>query len=203
MNPKIDQPREQEQEKLDLPVFDGDLQEADNPIPRWWLALFLFTIGFSIFYFVWFHMMAIGPSLQDELKIAVAKAKLEQEERDRLMMAKLEATATPAEIGAKYFKNFCVSCHGQEGEGGIGPNLHDNYWIHEPTAASLTNVVFNGVSAKGMPAWGPILGERKVKGLVAYVMTLKDVPLKIPGKAPEGKEYSKEQLSEFMSNTTK
>lgn len=198
---EVKKDQEQPTEKLDLPVFDDDIHEADHAIPRWWSALFLFTIAFSVLYFAWYHMMAISPSLEEELKIDVAKAKLEQEAREREMMAKLEATASPAEIGAKYYKNFCASCHGNEGEGGIGPNFHDNFWIHEPTIKNLTDVVTNGVPNKGMPAWGAILGARKINGLVAYVLTLKDKPLTLPGKGPEGKEYTKEQLTELMSST--
>lgn len=194
---------EENPDQLELPVFDDDITEADNPIPRWWIMLDVFCIAIAIGYFAYYHMMALGPSLQEQLRIDVAEAKRTQEIRDRILMAKLEAIATPAQIGAKYFKTFCVSCHGTEGEGNIGPNLHDNFWIHEPTVSGMTNVITHGVANKGMPAWGNILGERKVKGLVAYVMTLKDEPLTIAGKSAEGKVYSKEELATLMSATKK
>lgn len=188
-----------EHEELELPVFDNDLHEKDNPIPQWWWTLWATTIGFALGYFVWFHMLGVSPSLAGELAIDVQNAKIAQEIRDREMAAKMEATMSPAEIGKKYFKTFCASCHGNEGEGNIGPNFHDNFFIHEPTPAVLTNVVANGVAAKGMPAWGSMLGDRKVKALVAYVSTLHTVPLTIPGKAAEGKEYGKEELTAMLS----
>jgi len=183
----------------EIPVFDNDVTEANNPIPRWWWAFFATMIGFAVCYFVYYNVLAMGPSLEEELVQDVQQAKLQQEIHDQEQMAKLEATLPPAEIGKKYFKTFCITCHGSEGEGNIGPNFHDNFWIHEPTQESLIGVVTNGVFTKGMPQWGPILGDKKIKALVAYVMTLKDVPLTVPGKASEGKEYKKDEIVALMT----
>jgi len=80
-----------------------------------------------------------------------------------------------------------VSCHGPNAEGGIGPNLTDAFWIHGPSEDSIRATITNGVSAKGMLSWGPILGERKIKMLAAYVMSLWQNPQ--PGKKAEGEKY--------------
>ncbi len=193
-------PNEPEQHSEEhLPVFDDDVTEADNPIPRWWLAFFFTMIAVAVFYFGYYQIFAVGYSLEDELRIDVQQAKIEQDIRDRELQAKMESTMAPEAIGKKYFKTFCASCHGAEGEGNIGPNFHDNSWIHEPTQASLINVVTNGVAAKGMPTWGPILGDKKIKSLIAYVMSLRNETLTVAGKAPEGNVYSKEQLEALMT----
>jgi cytochrome c oxidase cbb3-type subunit 3 len=69
------------------------------------------------------------------------------------------------------YQTNCVACHGATLEGGIGPNLKDHDWIHgsEPTESLAT--IADGVAAKGMPAWGPILGPERVKQVAAYILT--------------------------------
>ena len=82
-----------------------------------------------------------------------------------------------------------MSCHGAYGEGGLCPNLTDAYWIHTPAMDSIRSVIANGVSTKGMPTWGPILGERKIKSLAAYVATLWKTTPPVAGMKAEGLQY--------------
>lgn len=83
-----------------------------------------------------------------------------------------------------YIKN-CVACHGQFGEGGIGPNLTDDYWIHGAGINNIGNTVFYGVTSKGMLAWGPILKEKEIQQVSSYVVSLKGTNPPNP-KAPQG-----------------
>jgi cytochrome c oxidase cbb3-type subunit 3 len=78
-----------------------------------------------------------------------------------------------------------VECHGPKGQGVIGPNLTDDYWLHgKASFMDIYAVVNEGVPAKGMPAWGKKLDPVEVAKLAAYVGTLRGTNL--PGKAPEG-----------------
>ena len=71
---------------------------------------------------------------------------------------------TPAAIaaGEAVYKANCVACHGAELQGGIGPNLVDSSWIHGSKPEEIVATITNGVAAKGMPTWGPILGNEKI-----------------------------------------
>lgn len=174
-----------EQELLDH-EYDG-IQEADNPLPKWWVQLFLICVVFAVVYTPLVHMFELLP--KDFLARDIAQASLVAEQREAELVASGFYDKDPVAAGKKYFGTFCVSCHGSYGEGGIGPNLTDNYWIHGPEEINITTTIMNGVAAKGMPTWGPILGERKIKMLTAYVMTLWQTPPPVAGKKAEGEAY--------------
>ena len=75
------------------------------------------------------------------------------------------------EAGRATFQSTCASCHHAALTGGIGPNLVDSTWIHGGTPINLLKVVNDGVAAKGMPTWGPVLGGKKVSEVVAFVLS--------------------------------
>jgi cytochrome c oxidase cbb3-type subunit III len=186
-NPKDRQPGET------LPDHDYDgIREEDNPLPRWWVGMFYAAILFAIVYFPLVHMFDLLP--QNELRASVADAAQMQEQRELALEASGAADKDPVAAGQKYFKTFCVSCHGTHAEGGIGPNLTDAYWIHGPVEDSIRTTITNGVAAKGMPTWGPVLGERKIKSLTAYVMTLWQSPPPVEGKKAEGAKYDMQAI---------
>ncbi len=168
--------------------YDG-IREEDNPLPKWWLGMLYLAILFAIVYVPVVHIFDFLP--HNELNQSIAYAARIQEQRELELEASGELDKNPIAAGQKYFKTFCVSCHGTYGEGGIGPNLHDAFWIHGPAEANIAAVITNGVAAKGMPTWGPILGERKIKSLTAYVMTMWEEPLPegVAGKKAEGEKY--------------
>ncbi|MCB9365877.1 MAG: c-type cytochrome [Calditrichaeota bacterium] len=174
-----------EQDLLDH-EYDG-IHEADNPLPKWWVNLFLITIVFAFVYTPIVHMFDLLP--KRFLNRDIAQAAMAAEQREAELIASGAYDQDPIGAGKKYFGTFCVTCHGAYGEGGIGPNLTDNYWIHGPSEDQIIATVTNGVAAKGMPQWGPILGDRKIKMISAYVMTLWNQPPPTPGKKAEGEPY--------------
>lgn len=147
---------------------DG-IEEYDNPLPTWWLGLFYFTIGWGIVYGVHYHFIG-GRSQAGEYE-AEAKAFAEMYKPDPAKAAAIAANADPA-AGKAVFEQNCVACHGADAHGGVGPNLTDADWIHGGTLPEITNTVTNGVTEKGMLAWGPILGPEKVAQVAAYVHSL-------------------------------
>lgn len=77
-------------------------------------------------------------------------------------------------------------CHGDKGQGLIGPNLTDNYWIHDKgTAADILTMVQKGVPVKGMPAWESVLSAQEQVATTAYILSLKGTNPS-GAKAPEG-----------------
>lgn len=166
--------------------YDG-IREEDNFLPRWWVGLFFLVILFSLIYIPVVHVFDILP--RNELRSAEAVAARTQEQRELALEASGALDKDPVAAGQKYFKTFCTNCHGTYGEGGLCPNLADAYWIHTPSADSIRAVITNGVSTKGMPTWGPVLGDRKIKNLTAYVSTLWQNPPPVPGKKAEGIQY--------------
>lgn len=184
-----------------LPAHDYDgIVEEDNMLPRWWVSLFLLSILFAVIYVPVVHIFDFLPD--SELQNSIANAAFLQEQRELELEASGELDKDPIGAGAKYYKVFCVSCHGAYAEGGIGPNLHDKYWIHGPAAEDITAVIANGVAAKGMPQWGPVLGDRKIRNLTAYVMSLWNTEPPVQGKKPEGDAYDMAAIRQVAADTT-
>jgi cytochrome c oxidase cbb3-type subunit 3 len=95
------------------------------------------------------------------------------------------ANAALMQDARKIFVERCVTCHADRGQGQIGPNLTDGYWIHGGgKLMDIYNVVNEGVQTKGMPTWGRQLSPIELQKVVGYVGTLRGT--NIPGKKPEG-----------------
>jgi mono/diheme cytochrome c family protein len=74
-------------------------------------------------------------------------------------------------LGKEAFDTTCASCHNAALTGGIGPNLIDDRWIHGDKFENLTKTITEGIAAKGMPAWGPVLGPKKVAAAASYILS--------------------------------
>jgi cytochrome c oxidase cbb3-type subunit 3 len=174
--------------------YDG-IHELNHPLPMWWVVIFIGTIVFSIpYYFYYTHMN--GPSLKQELEadlktiyenqaaFAAKQGSFNVDEYNAFV-----STEAAQKDGAKTYKRKCKACHGEAGEGGIGPNLTDMFWINgDGSIPSLYSIVDKGVTDKGMPAWGPELGKEKVMAVVDYIAKLKGTNPANP-KAPQGTKY--------------
>lgn len=169
--------------------YDG-IREYDNPMPGWWKAIFLVSFLFSLGYWFWYHAGGSGPSRYDdyaqemraheEIVARFAVAEVKEEE-----LLALVADAGVVAKGKIKFAEACAACHGPAGEGKIGPNLTDDHWIHGAGPVDVFKTVANGVPAKGMPTWSRQLKPDELKGVVAFVCSIRNT--NVPGgKAPEG-----------------
>lgn len=176
--------------------YDG-IREYDNKLPNWWLATLFLSILFAVGYWLYFHTLAVGQDQMAEYhaemaqaaEVAAARAKDRGEVTDESLAAMAAVPAT-VEAGKALFGQYCAACHGPDAGGLIGPNLTDGYWLNghgKPT--DIRTIVASGVTAKGMPAWEPMLGAEKVEQLTAFVVSLKDK--NVPGKAPQGELAAK------------
>ncbi|MCC6527612.1 MAG: c-type cytochrome [Polyangiaceae bacterium] len=160
---------------------DG-IEEYDNPLPRWWTALFLVTVVFSAFYFIYMHMGGGGRSVvaeyaAEEAEARAARPPLEPIVADEATLAAAYADPARTAAGKAIYDSRCQSCHGAQGQGGVGPNLTDDSWINTGgTLQGMFDTIRDGVPAKGMIAWGagerPTLGRDEIVAVTAYVATL-------------------------------
>ncbi|MDF3071428.1 MAG: Cbb3-type cytochrome c oxidase subunit CcoP2 [Polyangiaceae bacterium] len=169
--------------------YDG-IREYDNPLPRWWVWMFAGSFWFSVAYFFQYHLSGNGESVAAAYDAEVADAREQQakttlaepvseESLSKLMADEALMTDTNA-----LFALRCAPCHGDRGQGVIGPNLTDSAWLHGSRLSDIFVVINEGVLAKGMPAWGKQLSPIEVRKLAAFVGTQRGKA--IPGKAPEG-----------------
>jgi cytochrome c oxidase cbb3-type subunit 3 len=166
-------------------VYD-DIEEADNNLPIWWLITFYGAIVFGAAYWFYYHELGMGTLPRQAYDEARAAAAAEQTQvSDESLMA-LSQDEKALAAGKEIFMTQCVACHDTQGQGreGLGPNLTDRYWIHGGAPTDIHSTVVTGVAAKGMPPWQPILGDRGVQQVVAYVLTLRNT--QVEGKEPEG-----------------
>ena len=146
---------------------DG-IEEYDNPLPDWWLGLFVGTIIWAGAYAVHYHFIAHrSPVKALAAEMAEARARWPASARP----AGVVLSKSAIEAGEAIYKGNCTGCHGVEMTGGIGPNLLDSVWIHGGKPEDIVRTITDGVPAKGMLTWGPILGPEKIGQVAAYVIS--------------------------------
>jgi cytochrome c oxidase cbb3-type subunit 3 len=163
-------------------IWDGDLRELNNPLPRWWLFLFIITLAFAGGY------LALYPGLGDnkgtlnwsskgQLDAEMAKAKVEQ---DKIFAAFKNASVEDLArdpkahaIGERLFLNNCAACHGSDAKGNKGfPNLTDNDWLHGGSPEKIIETVTHGRRGQ-MPVMAPAVGSsEEVRQVANYVLSL-------------------------------
>lgn len=169
--------------------FDG-IQEFDNRLPNWWLWLMWGSMVFALLYWVFFHTLGVGvlPVERFEMDMKVAQeaqiARALEAGIDNEFFVMMSQNEEKVVEGREIFVKHCVACHLDQGQGSVGPNLTDGYWIHGCEPMQMLKIINDGVAAKGMPAWMNQLGPSRVNTVLSYILTIKDN--EVAGKAPEG-----------------
>jgi cytochrome c oxidase cbb3-type subunit 3 len=162
-------------------VWDEDLDEFNNPLPRWWIWLFWITIFFSLGYLALYPGLGTYPgelkwSSSGQYQTELAAAEREYGPR----YAKYAATDIKAlardpqarAIGQKLFLNYCTQCHASDARGSKGfPNLTDNDWLYGGEPENIEATILNGRNGM-MPPMGPALGPNGVKDAMNFVRSL-------------------------------
>lgn len=184
---------EKEQELLIEHEYDG-IQELNNPIPLWFNAMFYASIVFAIGYLLVYHVFHWAPLQDEEYRIEMAKAEIEKQEwlaqsANNIDETNVEVNADPAIISSGFalYTANCAVCHGGAGEGGIGPNLADDYWIHGGEIGEVFAVIKYGVIDKGMIPWEQSLTPAQMAELSNYILTLRGTNPPNP-KEPQGEQ---------------
>jgi cytochrome c oxidase cbb3-type subunit 3 len=179
---------EPEYDKLLDHEYDG-IREYDNPLPKWWLWLFVGCIVICWPYILYYHFGS-GPSVHDALDAEIAAfadqlmATYGELEPDLPTIARYMDDDVAMTGMSSLFKGKCAQCHLADGSGNVGPNLTDDHWINVKTLTDIPNVLQYGVITKGMPEWGTQLTETQIVLLSSYVAQLRRNP--VPGKEPQG-----------------
>lgn len=169
--------------------YDG-IQELDNALPPWWKYGFIITIGVAIIYFFHF-VVGDGKTPTQEYQDEIAYAQAAKEEYDANNKDKIDAANVPLadangiKAGKEYFMANCIACHGSNGEGGAGPNLTDNYWLHKGSLNDIFTTITKGYPDKGMQSWAVKFSPKEISQIASFVTTLKGTNPANP-KAPQG-----------------
>ena len=187
--------------------YDG-IRELDNNLPPWWKYMFYACIVFAFVYIFRYHISGDGQLQTEEY---LAEVELAAAEKENMMANAAESItednvvylidATAIEKGAAIFKGNCATCHGQLGEGGAGPNLTDEYWIHGGGIKNVFKTIKYGVPAKGMIAWQSQFSPSQMQKVSSYVLSLQgsNPP---NAKSPQGPKYVAEEEVTEVEETT-
>jgi len=167
-------------------VWDVDLKEMNNPLPRWWMWLFVGTIVFAAVYLAFYPGLGTNPGSLGWTSVGQYQA---EQDKARAAMAPVYAkyTSLPAEelakdplamgIGERLFLNNCAQCHGSNGRGSKGfPNLTDSDWLYGGTHDIIKATITGGRNGV-MPPMAAALGTAAdVRNVANYVLSLSDSP---------------------------
>jgi len=177
--------------------YDG-IKELDNDLPPWWKYGFYITIVFAFIYMFIFHISKTGDLQGAAYEKAMETARIAKEEfqkKDANSVTennvKMLTDKDRLAAGKETFLANCAVCHGKLGEGIVGPNLTDDYWIHGGSIKNLFHTITFGWPDKGMKSWQADFPPSKINELASYVKSLHGTNPP-NGKAPQGEIYKEE-----------
>lgn len=163
-------------------VWDGDLREMNNPLPRWWVWLFVITIVFSLVYLVVYPGLASYEGkfgwtqvnqFEQEVESANTALKPLYAKFDGMPVAVLAVNPEAKAIGERLFMNNCSQCHGSDAKGSRGfPNLTDHDWLYGGSPEKILETITNGRNGMMPPAAAMVGSVDDVKNVANYVLSL-------------------------------
>lgn len=177
--------------------YDG-IHELDNNLPPWWLWIFYLSILYAVIYMGIYHFGGNGLTSGEKYvrEMEIAQAQVDEYKANQVVFVD-EANLVPLTeavdltAGEKIYTANCVACHGSLGEGGIGPNMTDDYWIHGGDIKDLYRIIKDGVIDKGMQSWAAMLPADQMHQVASYMLTLQGTNPP-NGKEPQGDLYEPE-----------
>ena len=167
--------------------YDG-IREYDNPLPPWWVWLFVGCVLWAAFYIPYYHF---GPGqlpteqYAEDMAAWLAAHPPEPLPDEQALVELAAADSTLVTTGQAIFVSRCATCHAVDGGGQVGPNLTDDFTLHGYSRASIVKVIHDGVPAKGMLSWKNQLSRDEIYAVGLYVHGLRGQTAAMP-KAPEG-----------------
>jgi cytochrome c oxidase cbb3-type subunit 3 len=162
-------------------VWDGDLEELNNPLPVWWLYMFYITLFFGIAYLLiypgsgvfagGFKWSEVG-QYEQEMKVAEQKYGPLFEKYRAQNIQTVASNPEALKMGQRLFMTYCTACHGSDAGGGPGfPSLRDQDWLYGGQPEMIKASIMDGRNGM-MPPWGAALGTEGVHNVSEYVMSL-------------------------------
>jgi cytochrome c oxidase cbb3-type subunit 3 len=159
--------------------YDG-IRELDNRLPPWWLYGFYLTIIFAGIYLWRHHVSHTAPLSGEEYQLAVQEAEVKRAEYLKKAANNVDENTVkyltgPEDLaaGQKIYAGTCFPCHGKQGEGGVGPNLTDDYWLHGGSMKDIFKTIRYGVAEKGMKSWKDDYSPAQIAQLASYIKSIK------------------------------
>ena len=167
-------------------VWDGDLREMNNPLPRWWVGLFLITVVFSLAYLYLYPGLGNSKGLFAWSSIGQYEAEVAQANKELAPLYARFAGMPPEEvakdpqamaIGDRLFMNNCAQCHGSDARGSKGiPNLTDKDWLHGGTYDKIKESLVKGRIGQMPPMAAAVGTPDDVRNVAHYVLSLSKSP---------------------------
>jgi cytochrome c oxidase cbb3-type subunit III len=159
--------------------YDG-IKELDNNLPPWWKYGFYLTIVIAIIYLINFHIAKTAPLQVEEYTNSIKKAEAEIAQYMKNSAnnvdentVKLLTDASDLAAGKDLFIATCSACHGKLGEGTVGPNLTDDYWLHNGSVRDIFKTIKYGWPDKGMKSWKEDFSPMQIAQLTSFIRTLR------------------------------
>ncbi len=170
--------------------YDG-IRELDNDLPPWWKYLFYLTIVFAVVFILVYHVFKSADFQEVQYEKEMAEAaelyKRSDPAADAASLTVLTDDESMADGKVTYDK-ICSVCHAKSGEGLIGPNFTDEYWIHGGTIQDMYKIVIDGVLEKGMISYKDQLSPKQIQNVLSYIISLEGTNPPNP-KAPQGDRW--------------
>ena len=167
-------------------VWDGDLREMNNPLPRWWVWLFVITILFSAVYLAMYPGLGNSPGKLGWTSTGQHKAEMEKGNKEVAPLYAKFASMKPEDIakdpramaiGERLFMNNCAQCHGSDARGSKGfPNLTDGDWLHGGAPEKIEETISKGRIGNMPPMAAAVGTPDDVKNVAHYVLSLSGSP---------------------------
>ncbi len=184
----------EEEDSLDVGhEYDG-IRELDNATPPWFTIAFLASIVFGIGYLWRYHVAESAPNQikEYEMEVAAAKVKIAEHMKNQkdLVDENTVTMMSGADIdnGKVLYANNCGVCHGAAGEGKVGPNLTDEYWIHGGDIKDVFKVIKFGAIEKGMMSWKGVFSATEIAQISSYIKSIAGTK-PAGAKEPQGELY--------------
>lgn len=163
-------------------VWDENLREMNNPLPRWWIWLFIITIVFGLGYLAYYPGLGSYAGASEWTQAAQYEREVQEADAAlkplyaRFAAMPVEALADNTEahaIGERLFMNNCAQCHGSDARGSRGfPNLTDHDWLHGGSPAKITETISKGRMGMMPPMGGAVGSDEDIKNVAHYVLSL-------------------------------
>lgn len=168
----------EEEAKLDVGHSYDGIRELDNATPSWFTITFAASIVIAIIYLYQFNISGSIPRQEDELAAEMRDAQKVQDE-----LAKKEGNsidentvtmlgAADIASGTKLFAANCSPCHGDKGQGVVGPNLTDDYWLHGGSIKDVFKTIKYGFPDKGMKSWKDDFSAKQIAQIASYIESI-------------------------------
>ncbi len=173
--------------------YDG-IRELDNALPPWWKYGFYITIVVAFVYLFHFHVMGNGKNPSQEYVAEMESAQKEKEAFDAKVKDRVDesnikmADAAGIQAAKTIFAANCVSCHGDKGQGGAGPNLTDDYWLHKGSLNDIYQSIKHGYPDKGMQPWSIKFNPKEISQLASFIKSIHGTNPD-GAKAPQGDKF--------------